>query len=69
MNPERVFNACVRLGFLLFAVSLPVSHVPAQIAIGIVFLGWVGKGVTSGRWNLRWHPLFLPLARVNHRSP
>jgi putative inorganic carbon (hco3(-)) transporter len=50
-----------RFGLLLFAFSLPFSHVPAQIAIGIAFIGWLGEGVARRNWLVRWHPVFWPL--------
>ncbi|HTY37948.1 MAG TPA: O-antigen ligase family protein [Bacteroidota bacterium] len=48
-------------GILLFAFSIPVSHVPAQFAIAIAFLGWIAEGVAHHRWQMRWHPMFWAL--------
>jgi putative inorganic carbon (hco3(-)) transporter len=48
-------------GILLLAVGLPVSHVPAQIGIGVSVLGWAGHALASGKPKARWHPLFVPL--------
>jgi putative inorganic carbon (hco3(-)) transporter len=61
MKKESVFKATTRFGILLFALSIPVSHVPAQFAIGIAFLGWLGEGIVNKKWNVRWHPAFIPL--------
>jgi O-antigen ligase len=61
MKRESVFKATTRFGILLFALSIPISHVPAQFAIGIAFLGWLGEGLVNKKWNIRWHPAFVPL--------
>ena len=50
-----------RFGILLFALSIPISHVPAQFGIGIAFLGWLGEGLVNKKWNVLWHPAFVPL--------
>jgi len=54
-------KSVAQFGIFLFAFSIPISHVPAQFAIGIAFLGWLGEGVLNKRWVVRWHPLFWPL--------
>ena len=61
MNRESAFKATTRFGILLFAMSIPISHVPAQFGIGIAFVGWVGEGLFNKKWNIRWHHAFLPL--------
>jgi putative inorganic carbon (hco3(-)) transporter len=61
MNRESAFKATTRFGILLFALSIPISHVPAQFAIGIAFLGWLGDGIVNKNWSVRWHPAFVPL--------
>jgi putative inorganic carbon (hco3(-)) transporter len=61
MKRESIFRATTRFGILLFALSLPISHVPAQFAIGIAFLGWLGEGLVNKKWSIRWHPAFAPL--------
>ena len=61
MKRESVFKATTRFGILLFALSIPISHVPAQFAIGIAFLGWLGEGLVNKKWWIRWHPAFVPL--------
>ena len=62
MTRESIFKTIARSGLLLFALSLPISHVPAQFGIGIAFLGWLGEGLVNKTWNVRWHPAFFPLA-------
>ncbi len=61
MTRETIFKATTRFGILLFALSLPISHVPAQFAIGIAFLGWLGEGLVNRKWSVHWHPAFVPL--------
>jgi O-antigen ligase len=61
MKRETAFKATTRFGILLFALSIPISHVPAQFAIGIAFLGWIGEGIVNNKWNVRWHSAFVPL--------
>jgi O-antigen ligase len=61
MNKESAFRDTTRFGILLFALSIPISHVPAQFAIGIAFLGWLGDGLINKKWSIRWHPAFAPL--------
>jgi len=56
-----MFKVTTRIGILLFALSIPISHVPAQFAIGIAFLGWLGEGLVNKKWSIRWHPAFVPL--------
>ncbi len=55
--PERLSE----FGLILFAVSIPVSHVPAEFAIGFAVLGWILDGVINKDWQVNWNPLFLPL--------
>jgi O-antigen ligase len=49
------------IGIFLFAVSLPISHVPAQLGIALAAIGWFADGVVNKRWCVRWHGLMLPL--------
>jgi O-antigen ligase len=56
-TPRKLTNA----GLYLFALSLPVSHVPAQFGIAFAFLGWLLDGLINGRWRVRWHIVFAPL--------
>ncbi len=48
-------------GLLLFAFSIPISHVPAEFAIGLAVLGWLLNGIVNKTWQMGWFPLFLPL--------
>mgnify|MGYP001601062461 CR=1 FL=1 len=43
-----------------FAGTLPFSHVPAQIALGIGAIGWVVWSVRSGRANIVGEAFFIP---------
>jgi O-antigen ligase len=56
-TPLKLTNA----GLYLFALSLPVSHVPAQFGIAFAFLGWLLDGLINGRWRVRRHIVFAPL--------
>ncbi|MEP0821997.1 MAG: O-antigen ligase family protein [Ignavibacterium sp.] len=47
-------------GLYLFAVSIPVSFVPAQWGIALAGVGWVLQGLPERSWPVRWHP-FLAL--------
>jgi len=44
-----------RAGLFLFAVSLPISHVPAQIGIGLAIIGWVYSGLVNKHWQFTRH--------------
>lgn len=61
MNSKSLFRSVSRFGLFLFALSLPISHVPAQFGIGIAVLGWLGENIASGTWKMSWHPAFWPL--------
>ncbi len=61
MKAELFFRSMSQLGLYLFALSLPVSHVPAQFGIGFAVLGWLGANLVSGKWKIAWHPAFAPL--------
>jgi putative inorganic carbon (hco3(-)) transporter len=61
MTTQSIPRTISRFGLFLFAFSIPVSHVPAQFAIGIAFFGWLGDGILNKHWSVRWHPLFWPL--------
>jgi O-antigen ligase len=62
MNKLNIPKSLSRAGILLFAFSLPVSHVPAQFGIGIAFLGWLLEGILHQRWQFVWHPFLGVLA-------
>lgn len=49
------------LGFIAFALSLPISHVPIQYAIVVILWGWLGEGLIYGRWMYRFHHVFIPI--------
>lgn len=57
---QTIPRTLTRGGIFLFALSLPVSHVPAQFGIGIAVIGWLLEGMFLKRWRIAWHP-FLGL--------
>jgi O-antigen ligase len=61
MKTESLYKNIAHAGILLFAFSIPISHVPAQFGIGIAFLGWLGEGLLNKKWLFRWHPMFWGL--------
>lgn len=62
MTSTKTFAASVtKSGILLFAFSLPISHVPAQLGIALAFLGWLLEGLVNKQWQVRWHFFFIPL--------
>jgi O-antigen ligase len=61
MNTASPYRTISQAGLLLFAFSIPISHVPAQFGIGIAFLGWLGEGLFRRNWTARWHPVFWGL--------
>ena len=61
MKSQSVFTKVSQFGLIMFAFSIPVSHVPAQFAIGIAFMGWLGEGIVNRNWLIRWHPMFWAL--------
>lgn len=48
-------------GLFLFAFTLPISHVPAQLGIALAFMGWLLEGLVNKRWQVRRHFFFIPL--------
>ncbi len=48
-------------GLLLFASTIPISHVPAQFGIGFAVLGWLLEGLLNKNWQMKSNPFFLPL--------
>lgn len=61
MDSKTIFKTISRFGVFLFSLSIPISHVPAQFAIGIAVLGWLGEGLVNKKWAVRWHPVLVPL--------
>jgi O-antigen ligase len=57
--PARLTEA----GLYLFAIGLPLSHVPAQFGIGFAFLGWFLDGVLNRKWQVERH-MFLAVLSV-----
>jgi O-antigen ligase len=51
-----------RWGLYLFAASLPISHVPAQLGAAVALIAWLAGGIVHRRPNLRWPPVLVPFA-------
>lgn len=45
-------------GLYLFAFTIPVSFVPAQLGIALAVAGWFLEGMADRSWRVRWHPFF-----------
>jgi len=54
-------KAMSRIGLYLFAFSIPISFVPAELAIGIALLGWLLEGIFNKKWQYYPTKLFIPL--------
>ncbi len=61
IQKEKLFRQVERAGLFLFAVGLPISHVPAQFGLALAVFGWLAEGVTNKRWNVGWHGMMIPL--------
>jgi hypothetical protein len=61
MSTQSPFRSISQFGLFLFALSLPISHVPAEFGIGIAVLGWIGESLLAVKWRMSWHPIFAPL--------
>ncbi|GJQ21854.1 MAG: hypothetical protein HBSIN02_22090 [Bacteroidia bacterium] len=48
-------------GLYLFAVSIPVSFVPAEWGIALAGVGWFLQGLPERSWPVRWHPFLAVL--------
>jgi len=44
------FTTLSRFGIYLFALGLPISHVPAQFGIALAVIGWMGRGMAKREW-------------------
>ncbi|MBI5471746.1 MAG: O-antigen ligase family protein [Ignavibacteriae bacterium] len=51
----------MRASLLLFAFSLPFSHVPVQFAVVLTVIGWLAHGILNKQWLVRKHPVFIPM--------
>ena len=54
-------RAMSRFGLYLFAFSIPISFVPAELAIGITFIGWLLEGIFNSNWQFYLTKIFYPL--------
>ena len=58
---KHVSELLIKIGFVIFVISLPVSHVPVQFSIIIIFTGWLLDGILNKNWHYRFHYFFVPL--------
>ncbi len=49
-------------GIYLFALSLPISFVPAEFGLAFAMIGWILEGLFKKNWQFQNHLLFIPLA-------
>ncbi|RPI03069.1 MAG: hypothetical protein EHM64_12915 [Ignavibacteriae bacterium] len=54
-------TAMSRFGIYLFALSIPISFVPAELGVCIGAAGWLLEGMINKRWQFYRHTLFIPL--------
>lgn len=54
-------QSIMHAGLYLFAVSLPISHVPPQIGIAITLLAYMVHGIVCRHWLVRWDPFLAIL--------
>ncbi len=54
-------NAMSRFGLYLFAFSIPISFVPAELAIGLCLLGWILEGILNRNWQYFKTKLYIPI--------
>jgi putative inorganic carbon (hco3(-)) transporter len=55
-------KAMSRFALYLFAFGIPISFVPAELAIGIALLGWLLEGLINNQWQFYPSKLFIPLS-------
>lgn len=48
--PKSLPRKLGHFGLYLFAFSIPISFVPAELAIAITFIGWVLEGIVNKHW-------------------
>ncbi|MEX2190675.1 MAG: O-antigen ligase family protein [Bacteroidota bacterium] len=58
---SHVPGAAIRFGLYLFALTIPVSFVPAEFGVAIACAGWLMDGLVNKRWQIEWHIFFVPL--------
>ena len=54
-------RAMSRFGLYLFALSIPVSFVPAEFAVGIAMVGWLLEGILNKNWQYYPTTVFISL--------
>ena len=48
-----MFQRTTRFGLYLFAGTIAISQVPAQLGAVIALLGWLSEGVVNRNWQVR----------------
>lgn len=61
MKSKSFFKRLTLVGFYVFVIGLPFTLIVPQFGIALAVLGWLGEGVVHKNWQIKWHPLFLPL--------
>jgi formylglycine-generating enzyme len=61
MKKELITKKLIMAGLFLFALSLPISFVPAQLGIALSVIGWLAEGLLNRNWMVKWNPIFIPL--------
>ena len=56
-SPEKI----TRFGFYLFAAGIPLSFVPAEFAIALIWIGWMMEGLVHKHWQARRAAVFIPI--------
>ena len=60
-NKTTVTEKITQFGLYFFAISIPISFVPAEIAALTAFIGWFLEGILNKRWQLYKTRLYIPL--------
>lgn len=59
---KTIPNCLNRYGLYIFAFTIPISFIPAQLGVALAFLGWVLEGVINRRWQIYKSNVFIPIA-------
>jgi hypothetical protein len=61
-NMRELYPSAIgRFGLYLFAICIPISFVPAELAIAITCIGWLLEGILNKRWHYYPSKLYFPL--------
>ena len=61
LHTPKIFDTAIYIGFLIFVLSLPFGYsmVFLNLAMSLVFVGWIGRMIAEGK--LGWHSTALDL--------